>query len=116
MPLDRTILNLGVSVLFCLMHACKTKSCIVNVLRRLIRVYTVCQSPKNAFGQIHWTNNLKVKGCQVCFICCKFTKVPGLWQTVLTLNRWAVLRLSDLDLHCLDGVARSDKKELRDPN
>ena len=26
-------------------------------------------------GQIH----LKVMGCQVCFICCKFTKVPVLF-------------------------------------
>ena len=50
-------------------------------------------------------NHLKVKGV-------KFL----LWQAVLTLNRRAVLRLSDLDLHCWDGVARSHKKELRDPN
>ena len=26
--------------------------------------------------------HLKVKGCQVCFICCKFTKVSVLRQTV----------------------------------
>ena len=51
-----------------------------------------------SIGQIH----LKVQGFQVCFICCKFTKVPVLWQTVLTLNKRRVLRLSDL--HCWDGL------------
>ena len=35
-----------------------------------------------SFGQ----NHLKVKGCQVFFICCKFTKVPVLLQTVLTFK------------------------------
>ena len=55
--------------------------CLQITVQHLMRVYTVCQSRKNVFGQIH----LKIKGCQVCVICCKFTKVPVLWQTVLTL-------------------------------
>ena len=110
MPLDRTISNLGVSVFFFFLFlfffyvSLQTKSCTVKeqgrrVLWRLIRVYTVCQSPQKmpvdrSIGQ----NHLKIKGCQVCFICCKFTEVPVLWQIVLTLNRRSVLRPSDLDL------------------
>ena len=69
------------SGLFCLMKVFKTKkSYAVNeqgrsVLWRLIRVFTVCQSPKKmpldrSTGHIH----LKVKGYKVCFICCKFKK------------------------------------------
>ena len=50
------------------------------------------------------------KGGQVWFICCKFTKDPVLWQTVLTLNRQTVLWPLDLDLHCWEGVAPSHKK------
>ena len=74
------------------------------------------KAPKMSLDRSIGQNHLKVKGCQVCFIYCKFTKVPVLWQTMLTLNRRAVLPLSDLDLHCWDGVARSHKMKLRDPN
>ena len=42
---------------------------------------------KNAFGQTHF----KFKGCQICFICCKFTKVLVIWQTVLILVRLRIL-------------------------
>ena len=31
-----------------------------------------------SIGQI----DLKVKGCQVYLICCKFTKVPVIWQSI----------------------------------
>ena len=106
MPLDRTILNLeGVSfVLFDASLQNKILHCKGTVTLRSAAsdqgLHCLLKSQKMPLDRSIGQNHLKVKGCQVCFICCKFTKVPVLWQTVLTLNRRAVLRLSDLDLHC----------------
>ena len=37
------------------------------------------KSPKMPLDRSIGQNHLKVKGCQVCFICCKLTKLPVLW-------------------------------------
>ena len=118
MPLDRTILNLGgVSfVLFEVSLQNKILHCKWTVTESDQGLHCLPKSKKMPLDRSIGQNHLKVMGCQVCFICCKLTKVPVHWQTVLTLNRWAVLRLSYLDLHCWDGLAHFHKKKLYDPN
>ena len=74
---DVSILNLS-GVILCFLHLYKflfIKQAVVTLIRlgilwRLIRIYTVCKYLQNAFGQ----NYFNLKGCQVCFVSCKFTK------------------------------------------
>ena len=108
MPLDRTILNLG-GISFVLFDV-SLQNKILHYKRTVTPRSAASDQglhclPKSPVKRCLWTDPLdkiirKLRGSKFVLFTCKFTKVPVLWQTVLTLNRQTVLRLSDQDLHC----------------